>query len=256
MKNFPAFGYIRFLAGAGVVFLTMGSLALADPFEDALKAAQRGDYKTALQLWRPLAEKGNVDAQYNIGAIYAQGDGVTRDQTEALVWWRKAADGGSASAQNQLGFAYTYGSGVETNLAEGVRWYRLAAEQGNPIAQANLGAAYGAGRGIQQNWELSTKWYRLSAEHGFPLGLSNLGVAYMNGQGVQRDFVEAYKWLALAWMATPESDAEGKKIIEGNIQRLSAHMTSDEIKKARTLAEKWRPSGKPEGPYRAGKPKD
>ena len=40
--------------------------AIAQDFDKGLAAAQRGDYAAALQEWRPLAERGNVDAQFNL----------------------------------------------------------------------------------------------------------------------------------------------------------------------------------------------
>jgi len=44
-----------------------------------LVAYQRGDYATAVRLWRPPAEQGNAEAQYNLGVMYAEGDGVPQD---------------------------------------------------------------------------------------------------------------------------------------------------------------------------------
>ena len=57
-----------FLALAIMMALTVS--ANAGPFEDGLAAADRGDYATALSLWRPLAEQGNGNAQHNLGVMY------------------------------------------------------------------------------------------------------------------------------------------------------------------------------------------
>src|SRR5580692_11794527 len=79
-----------------------GPLA-ADPFEDGVNAAERGDYVTAIQLWRPLADQGNAFAQFNLGNMYRNGQGVRQDYAAAVSWYRKAADQGYIPAQFNLG---------------------------------------------------------------------------------------------------------------------------------------------------------
>ena len=50
-----------------------------------MDAYQRGDYATAYQVWHPLADQGSADAQYYLGIMYDNGDGVLQDYAEALV---------------------------------------------------------------------------------------------------------------------------------------------------------------------------
>ena len=57
------------------ITLGMAQGAHAGPFEDGQAAWGRGDYATALSLWRPLAAQGNAWAQFNLGAIYAKRHG-------------------------------------------------------------------------------------------------------------------------------------------------------------------------------------
>jgi TPR repeat protein len=64
------------------------------PHEDALDAAQRGDYANALRIWSALAERGDASAQNNVGNMFARGAGVPQDFAEAVKWWGKAADRG------------------------------------------------------------------------------------------------------------------------------------------------------------------
>ena len=75
------------------IMLALAFPANAGPFEDGEAAAQRGDYATALQLWRPLAERGDAKVQFNIGSMYRSGLGVTQDNTEAVKWYRKLWSG-------------------------------------------------------------------------------------------------------------------------------------------------------------------
>ena len=112
--------------------LALSAPSLAADLQAGREAAERGDYATALKEWRPLAEQGDADAQYELGFMYTSGEGVTQDYAEGMRWWRLAAEQGNASAQFMLGFMYTSGEGVTQDYyAEGMRWYRLAAEQGD-----------------------------------------------------------------------------------------------------------------------------
>ena len=67
-------------------------------FEDGVAAAQKGDYATAMRLWRPLANKGVVEAQFNLGVMYAKGEGVPQDNVIAHMWFTLAATKGDADA--------------------------------------------------------------------------------------------------------------------------------------------------------------
>jgi len=138
----------------------------AGPLEDALEAAERRDYATAIRLWRPLADQGEVDAQYNLGVMYDKGQGVTRDYAVAVSWFRKAADQGSASAQVSLGVMYENGLGVPQDFTTAASWYRRAADQGDTRAQLNLGFMYENGWGVTQNHVTAHMWFSLAAARG------------------------------------------------------------------------------------------
>lgn len=81
-------------------------LSRTDVFGDAVSAYQRRDYAQAFRLWRRVAEEGNAQAQYNLGAMHANGDGVTQDYQEAAKWWKLAAAQGHALAQTNLNALY------------------------------------------------------------------------------------------------------------------------------------------------------
>ena len=86
-------------------------------------------------------------AQHNVGAMYANGRGVLKDDVEAVKWFRKAAEQGVVESQLTMGFMYANGKGVFKDSVEAVRWYRMAAVQGHVEAQFNLGLRYAFGRG-------------------------------------------------------------------------------------------------------------
>jgi TPR repeat protein len=94
--------------------------AAAGPFEDGAAAYGRGDYATALRLWRPLAEQGNARAQFSLGLMYNEGKGVPQNYAEAVKWYRLAAEQDIASAQHNLGIKYATGEGVPQDYAEAI----------------------------------------------------------------------------------------------------------------------------------------
>ena len=147
---------------------------------------------------RQAAEQGNANAQNNLGAMYATGQGVPQDDREAVKWYRMAAEQGDAYAQYNLGFAYANGEGVPEDDREAVKWYRMAAEQGLANAQYNLGVSYANGEGVPEDDREAVKWYRMAAEQGLANAQNNLGSAYANGQGVPQDDREAVKWYRMA----------------------------------------------------------
>jgi uncharacterized protein len=140
---------LAILAAAGALLFSAGS-AWAD-WDDANAAYQRGDYATAIQEWRTLAEQGHADAQNNLGYMYREGEGVPQNYVEAVKWYRPAAEQGDAQAQINLGFMYSNGYGVPQNDVEAAKLFRKAAEQGLARAQHNLGIMYDKGTGVPEN---------------------------------------------------------------------------------------------------------
>ena len=102
--------------------------ALAGPFEDGYAAYVRGDYTSALQLFVPLAEGGNHDAEYSVGVMYANGRGLPQSYIEAAKWFHRAAEKGHAGAQYDLGVLYAKGQGVKGDSGEAAKWFRKAAD--------------------------------------------------------------------------------------------------------------------------------
>jgi hypothetical protein len=106
--------------------------------------------------------------------MYANGQGVTKDDAEAVKWYRKAAEQGHAEAQANLGIMYQHGRGIPKDDAEAVKWYRKAAEQGQALGQNNLGWMYANGQGVTKDDAEAVKWYRKAAEQGHVTAQNNL----------------------------------------------------------------------------------
>ena len=121
--------------------LAMG-LMLAGPVsaQDLAKgwdAYRAGDYTTALQEWRPLAEQGYANAQSDLGYLYHLGAGVPQDYAEAAKWYLLAAKQGYAKAQGQLGFMYQHGDGMPQDYVIAHMWYNIRAANGSGLGAMN-----------------------------------------------------------------------------------------------------------------------
>ena len=147
------------------LFLIVGQSAEGG-FQEGLDAARRGDYATALKEWRPLAEQGNVGAQFNLGFMYEKGKGVPRNYKIASKWYRMSAEQGNAGAQYNLGLMYAKGQGVPKDYKLAVKWFRKSAEQGNAGAQSNLGVMYAKGQGVLKDKVRSHMWFNTASANG------------------------------------------------------------------------------------------
>jgi TPR repeat protein len=176
------------------------------------------------------AESGNAEAQNSLGLIYAKGQGVKQDYTQAAKWYRLAADQGNAGAQASLGELCEVGQGVPRSDTEAAKWYRMAAERGSTRGQYNLAVLYVMGRGVAHDEAEALKWYLRAAEQGESLAQFNVGMRYYEGHGVPPDPAEAYFWLNLA---ADQGIADAVKIRDG----LKRTMTSDQLAQARRRAE-------------------
>ena len=113
---------MRLLKMLLVLFVCAAGPAVVGPYEDGVAAHRKGDYATTLRLLRPFADRGNATAQYALGLMYYNGQGVSQDYAAAVSWYRKAADQGDDSAQFNLGAMYDNGRGVAQDYAAAVSW--------------------------------------------------------------------------------------------------------------------------------------
>ena len=62
-------------------------------------AYKKGDYKTALEIWKTQAEQGNARSSFLLGRLYEMGQGATKNQDEAIKWYERSAKLGDSEAQ-------------------------------------------------------------------------------------------------------------------------------------------------------------
>lgn len=74
-----------------------------------------------------LAEKGDVDAQYNLGLHYKQT--LDCNDEESVKWFTKAANNGHIPSCWNLGMYYEYGLGdINKDITKAIKWYTKVAE--------------------------------------------------------------------------------------------------------------------------------
>lgn len=107
-------------------------------YKRGMAALANKNYRDAATLFHGAATQGDPGSQFQLGALFYQGLGVTRDYNEAERWYQRSADNGNADAQYSLGNMYLMGKGVEQNDQKAMYWYKKAANQGHDSARQNL----------------------------------------------------------------------------------------------------------------------
>lgn len=155
----------------------------------------------AFRLFKQAAEAEIDEAMLQLGYMYMEGEGCTRDYEQGIYWSTKAADSENqnvtATARNNINVAKERMNGTAAN-DEAVRAYRKGAELGQDVSQCNLANCYAKGEGVPQDFEQAVYWYRKAAEQGLAQAQTQLGIAYKEGQGVAKDIDTAKMWLERA----------------------------------------------------------
>ena len=99
------FSFLNFLFGGY-------DISRVSELQRAAAAYKEGDYDTALQIFKPLAEKGYMIVQFNLAKMYRQGIGIPKDYKTAVKWFTLSAEQGNAKAQYHLRVAHSFGLGV------------------------------------------------------------------------------------------------------------------------------------------------
>jgi hypothetical protein len=136
-----------------------------------IRAWERGDFAAAVKEWRPIADKGDADAQFNMGQAYRMGRGVAADPRIAQSWYQKAAAQGHDRAGGNLGLMI-YESG---RRREALPWIRKAAEQGDARAQYVMGIELTNGDLIAKDWPRAYAYMTRAAGQGLPAAARSLG---------------------------------------------------------------------------------
>lgn len=103
-------------------------------YQEGVDAYVQGNYAVALEKFRPLVEKGDARAQFSLGVMYHQGQGVTQDDKQAAALWSQSAEQGHVGAQDNLGLRYARGQGVAQDWVQADKWFTIATALGSEAA--------------------------------------------------------------------------------------------------------------------------
>jgi TPR repeat protein len=170
----------------------------ADPSYNQPAAPDVAETSPVGALWRG-ATAGDPRAQYDLGVLYIQGDGVPQDYAAASYWLRQAAIAGLAPAQYNLGVMYDLGLAGIKDPVEALLWLHAAADQDHGRAFYALGLAYAEGKGVPRNAETARFWFTKAAEKNVADGQLALGLMFEQGSGTDAaDAGQAYYWFRRA----------------------------------------------------------
>jgi len=134
----------------------------AQSVKAGIEAWQKADFAAAVAIWRPLADRGDADAEFNLGQAYRLGRGVPINLAMAKNWFSKAAEAGHLDAQTTLGLLLFQNG----DQAGGIKWLRRAADQNEPRALLVYGTALYNGDGVSQDRILGYAYITRAAEQG------------------------------------------------------------------------------------------
>ena len=144
-------------------------------------------YLEAIETMKKLAEANDPEALGNLGSMYSNGSGVTKNEKIAFEYYLKSAELGYTFIQSNLALMYEYGQGVEMNIDEAFKWYKKSADRGHPTSLLRLGNMYLEGKGVEKNIVKGLELIKQAANQNYSSALSKLGYLYFVGEIVPMD---------------------------------------------------------------------
>lgn len=149
------------LAAAALALAAMPVLADVKSGVDAWSA---GDFTRAVKEWQAGADKGDPDAQFNLGQAYRLGKGVPEDMRKAEYYYSKAGAQGHMQAADNYGLILFQDGRRDLALP----YIKAAAERGDPRAQYLLGIAHFNGDLVEKDWPRAYALVSLSNSASLP----------------------------------------------------------------------------------------
>jgi len=161
----------KLLAVFGFMALVGGPAAGAnESIAKAVELITQARHADAARLLEPLAKAGDAEAQYHLGLLHYAGKGVPENERKAVELLKSSAERGNVNAMYQLGNAFTFGNDTPRLVAdadtEAAQWYYKAAKLGNADAQYSLGLLFMAGKGLEKSQKEATYWMQEAARNG------------------------------------------------------------------------------------------
>jgi len=150
------------------------------------------DNESALAMVQKRIDAGDADAKKFLGLHYLHGElyGLKKDLPRAIQLLTDAAEHGSLDALFELGNLYYNGEGVVKDEREAIRCWEKAAMQGQVEARHNLGAD-AAGR--KHNTKVAIKHFLISAKMGDKNSMDYIKTLFEYGYATNDQYSEALK---------------------------------------------------------------
>lgn len=223
----------------------------AEAFQSGFDAYRQGDKETAFEALGFAAKQGHTIAQWKLARMYAEGDGITRDDYKAFEYFSEIAnahadDNPSVPAAHYVSDAFValgsyYKTGipdtdVRPNLDRARQIFAYAASYfGDDEAQLNLARMYYEGLGGERDTLQAARWAKLAADKGNVGGQALLGHLLFEGDGIKREPVVGLMFLSIA---RKRADPSQRWIYDMQERALSV-ATESERRMAIALAEDW-----------------
>lgn len=224
-----------------------------EAFRSGARALLSGQTAKGLDALGYAAAQGHPMAQWKLARMYAEGDGVKRDDAKAFEYYSKIANTHAedypgttqsrfvANAFVALGSYYLVGipaAGVKRDPTRARDMFSYAASYfGDADAQFQLGKMYLDGTGMQRDARNAGRWLTLASQKGQYQAQALLGELLFKGDdGVPRQGARGLMWLTLARDAAARP--EDKWVVEAH-EEAFAEATPEERAQALTYLEKW-----------------
>ena len=188
--------------------------SLGEAVRSATEALRSGEKAQAVISLEYAAEHGHSYAQWKLGRMFADGDGVTRDDLRAFSYFQKLADSYAddnpagprarfvSNAFVALGQYYLDGipnSSVTPSPELARRMFGHAASYfGDPEAQFQLASLYLTGNGVARDAKRAVPWLVLASNKGHYKAQANLGRIMFYGEHGNRQRAAGLMWLTVA----------------------------------------------------------
>jgi TPR repeat protein len=223
-----------------------------EAFRSWAQSLKAGETAKAIHSLEYAAENGHTLAQWKLGRMYAEGEGVAHNDLKAFEYFRRIADGHAednpdvpqsrfvANAFVALGQYYLDGipkTPVKADPDRAREMFAYAASYfRDPDAQYYLGKLYLSGTGAPQDARTAARWFGLSAQKGQCSAQAMLGAMLFAGDHVPRQAARGLMWLTLAKDSARTGDQTWVgKLYDSAFQQA----TEDERALALVLLKRW-----------------
>jgi hypothetical protein len=221
-------------------------------YDQALAAYEKHQYAEAKLAFEDLAKTGHAGAQYQLGLMHHQGDGVAPDIREGLRWYRRSADQNFPPALYAIGLLLDQGFGVKENPVEATKHFKRAAELGHPQAQFTYGYMLQQGRGAPKNGPEALKWFHRAAEQGHGIALFGIAICNKRCPNVPPNKAQTHAFLTLAIPILQEGIMKNSAI---RMQTATAReMTQAELAQSAKVSADWQAKHPPKTDSASGEP--